>query len=188
MTSSTMARKGRLLLTCLLLCLFCGGSLASNGKEAASDRVYDSDGYHWTILMQPEKKSCSLVIGFEEDAMVYIGEDDWTDDVLFYFIFVKKGLSFSRSKNYDVGIEFGRDYRWRKEASGARVGDYGGVYVRGLDGKFGVNFAQAGAMVMKIDGKDYGAYDLTGAREGMLRLLKCEDDMDQGKVPSRRMN
>jgi hypothetical protein len=34
-------------------------------------------------------------------------------------------------------------------------------------------------------GKIMEGYDLTGAQEDMLRLLKCEDDFDKGNIPSR---
>lgn len=185
MITSAMSLRTAFLLPFLFVCLSCNSSFARGVKGPVPDGVYDADGKHWTILMEPNKKSCSMVVHFDEDAMVYIGEDDWVDDVLFYFIFMKKGLNFEKDEIYDVEVQFGKDMTWRKEALGARVGNYGGVYLRGLDGEFGVNFSQSGAFFVSIDGKDYGLYELTGTREGMLRLLKCKDDFDKGILPSR---
>lgn len=177
--------RGCLLLPFLVFCLVSNLSFVRGVQASVQDGVYDADGKHWTILMEPEKKSCSMVIHFDEDTMAYIGEDDWTDDVLLYFIFMKKGVNFRKGETHNVEIGFGKGLIWRVQAPGTVVDNYGGVYVRALDGEFGVHFSRRGAFSMTIDGKDYGTYELAEADKGMLRLLKCESDFDEGIIPAR---
>lgn len=182
----TMSMRNLILLPILLVALSCSPSLARSAKDAMADRVYDADGKHWTILMQPERQSCSLATSFDGGALAYIGlDDDEADKLSFYFIFLKKGMEFSKSKKHDVKIEFWKDIVWRSEANGAASQGYGGVHLRKLDRQFGVNFSQGGAMFVTIDGRDYGGYELEGMREGMLRMLQCEADLDRGKIPAR---
>ena len=184
--SSAMSFRSLILLPVLLVVLSCSPSLARNAKGAMADGVYDADGVHWTILTQPERQACSLVMSFKSGGLLYIGlDEDLPDKTSFYFIFLKKGQIFSREEKYDVKIEFGKDFVWRHKAEGTVSNGYGGVYLRKLDSEFGVNFSQSGVFFVTIDGRDYGGYELTGAREGMLRMLACEDDMDRGKIPAR---
>lgn len=184
--SPAMSFRNLILLPILLVFLSCSPSLARNAKGAAADRVYDADGVHWTILAQPERNACSLVMSFDGGALLYIGlDEDLADKTSFYFIFLKKDQILSKEEMHDVKIEFGKDFVWRHMAEGTVSNGYGGVYLRKLDSKFGVNFSQSGVVFVTIDGRDFGGYKVTGAREGMLRMLACEEDMDRGKIPAR---
>ncbi len=90
---------------------------------------------------------------------------------------MKKGLSFSRDKKYQVDITYNKGGTWADEAPGATAGDYGGIYINGLESKFVVDFAASSSLSVALDGVEYGDYSIRDARAGMQSIFDCNKKM-----------
>lgn len=93
----------------------------------------------------------------------------------FYFAFAKHGMELSLGEKYNLEVKYDKGGFWREEVSGAKVGDYGGFSINGLESNFVVDFAASRKIRVTIDGANYGDFSIRGSREGMLRVFDCMD-------------
>ncbi|SFM93769.1 hypothetical protein SAMN05192571_109162 [Pleomorphomonas diazotrophica] len=174
MIVSAVSLLGRLLLVPVVLGLLCVQSLARGSETDALGSLFDKSN-DWSVFKSSRKQSCTLVMGRQGEYIVYFGLSRHEDGMRFYFAFAKHGMNLSSDEKYNLEVKYDKGGLWREEVSGARVGDYGGFYINGLESKFVVDFAASQKMRVTIDGAKYGDFSIRGSREGMLRVFDCMD-------------
>lgn len=117
--------------------------------------------------------------------MMYVGGERIERGTLFYFIYMRDKLSLEKDKAYKVEVRFPNKSVWEIEGIGSRTDSLGGVYVRAVEGRFVKDFAVNNMLSIKIDGVDYGDYDLSDSDSGILRLFDCIKSIKRVNLPSR---
>lgn len=178
---TTRARWAWLLLSCLFfgaLGDFCGSSFAEGQADPFTHEVYDK-GDDWTVTLFA-KKVCDLNLFYKDDQKIIISRPA-SNKSRYDFLYLNKSHNFAPGKDYTLELVFG-EYVLSEKAMAAKPKGYTGVGALILNLDLLVDLARSGAFRMRIDGVDFGSFDISGQRQGVARMIDCMRDVDKAAV------
>lgn len=175
------ARWAWLLLSCLFfgaLGDFCDSSLAESQADPFTHEVYDK-GDDWTVTLFA-KKVCDLNLFYKDDQKLIISRPV-SNKSRYDFVYLTKSHNFAPGKDYTLELAFG-EYVLSEKAMAAKPKGYTGVGALILNLDLLVDLARSGSFRMRIDGIDFGSFDISGQRQGFARMIDCMRDVDKAAV------
>ncbi len=146
-----------------------------------SDKVYD-DGGKWTISVNTTRKSCLMHMAYDDDTVIEVGGDHSEDELTYFFMFGNESWTYKQDKDYGVVAKYDRRSTWTGDGVGVKVNGYKGVAIEDVKEEAVEEFAGGSRLNLKIDGDDYGNYNLSGTQKGLAKLRECIAAVEDGSL------
>ncbi|SCM79523.1 putative Peptidase S1 and S6 chymotrypsin/Hap [uncultured Pleomorphomonas sp.] len=163
------------------LALLSGPALAFGGDYYTSDKSYGDEG-NWTISVNTTRKSCLMYTTYNDETVIEVGGDHSEGKFTYYFMFGNASWGYKEDEEYGVITKYDRRSTWTGDGIGVKVNDYKGVAVEGVKEEAVEEFAAGSRLNLRIGGRDYGNYSLSGTRKGLARMRECIAAVEDGSI------
>lgn len=164
-----------------LLATLSGPALAFGEDYYTSDKVYDDEG-KWTISVNTTRKSCLMHMAYDDETVVEVGGDHSEGELTYFFMFGNESWNYKPDKEYGVITRYDRRSTWTGDGIGVKVNDYKGVAVEDVKEEAVDEFAGSSRLNLKIGGRDYGNYNLSGTQKGLAKMRECIAAVEDGSI------
>lgn len=163
------------------LTLLSGPALAFGEDYYTSDKVYDDKG-KWTVSVNTTRKSCMMHMSYDDDTVIEVGGDNSEGELTYFFMFGNEAWAYKEDEEYGVITKYDRRVTWTGDGIGVKVNDYKGVAIEGVKEEAVEDFAASSRLNLKIGGRDYGNYSLSGTQKGLATMRDCMAAVADGSI------
>ena len=164
-----------------ILTLSSGPALAFGEDYYTSDKVYDDKG-KWTVSVNTTRKSCMMHMSYDDDTVIEVGGDNSEGEFTYFFMFGNEDWAYKEDEEYGVITKYDRRVTWTGDGIGVKVNDYKGVAIEGVKEEAVEDFAASSRLNLKIGGRDYGNYSLSGTQKGLSTMRDCIAAVEDGSI------
>jgi len=155
---------------------------ANSGDYYTRDKLYDDSGL-WTVAVNIVRKSCHMSMTYEDDTTIEVGGDQSNNGLNYYIMFGNPDWHYREGASYNLRIRYNGYKNWNSEdAVGVQVNAINGVAVEEIVPAVVDEFAGMTRLQLFIEGRNYGAFNLSGTRRGLENMLSCIQEINAGKI------